>query len=81
MTQSRGTAASAFAGFPVPVAGKTGTAEVSGKDNNALFICYAPVENPEVAVAVVVEHAGEGAVAAAPVARAILSAYFGKGGF
>jgi penicillin-binding protein 2 len=77
VTQGRGTAASAFAGFPVPVAGKTGTAETSGKDSNALFICYAPVEKPEVAVAVVVEHAGEGAVAAAPVARAILSAYFG----
>jgi penicillin-binding protein 2 len=74
------------------VAGKTGTAQVIGLPDNekarkmkiiaarhrdhALFVCFAPVGNPEIAIAVVVENAGYGGSAAAPVARKILEAYF-----
>ena len=76
VTQGNGTGAAVFAGFPIPVAGKTGTAEVAGHNNHALFVCYAPADHPQVAVAVIVEHGWEGAVAAAPVARDILAAYF-----
>jgi penicillin-binding protein 2 len=44
--------------------------------DHALFVSYAPVENPQIAVAVVVEHGGHGSSAAAPVAKAIYDAYF-----
>ena len=76
VTRGQGTASAAFAGFPVPVAGKTGTAQIAGHNNDALFVCYAPADHPQVAVSVIVEHGWEGAVAAAPVARDILAAYF-----
>jgi len=74
------------------VAGKTGTSQViglpgSGKArklmqnalrfrDHALFACFAPVNNAEIAIAVVLENAGHGGSAAAPVARKILDAYF-----
>ena len=44
--------------------------------DHALFVSYAPVESPQIAVAVVVEHGGHGSSAAAPVAKAIYDAYF-----
>lgn len=44
--------------------------------DHALFVSYAPAENPQIAVAVVVEHGGHGSSAAAPVAKAIYEAYF-----
>jgi penicillin-binding protein A len=56
----------------VAVAGKTGTAEVEGQDPHAWFICFAPANDPEVAVAVLVENGGEGGKAAAPIARTVL---------
>lgn len=71
-----GTAYGFFTGFP-PVAAKTGTAEVFGRDTHALFVAYAPYDNPEIAVAVVMEHAGHGGTAAGPVAEDMLAAYFG----
>lgn len=74
------------------VCGKTGTAQVVGlpeeKDNvaekkipyklrdHALFVCFAPYTNPEIAVVVVVEHGGHGGSAAAPIARKIIDGYF-----
>jgi penicillin-binding protein 2 len=70
-----GTAFGAFAGFPLdvfPVAGKTGTAQVSGKQDFALFTAFAPANDPKYVVTVVMEEAGFGAQAAAPVARRIL---------
>jgi penicillin-binding protein 2 len=70
-----GTAVGLFKGFP-PVAAKTGTAEVQGRDDHALFVAYAPFDNPEIAVAVVVEHAGHGGSVAGPVAEDMLAAYF-----
>ena len=71
-----GTAYSVFGGYPVTVAAKTGTAENAGSDH-ATFICYAPAEKPEVAVAVVLEHGARG-VFAMNTAKALLDGYFQK---
>ena len=65
----------------VVVAGKTGTAQVvtlgkKGGRDHAWFVAFAPLENPQLAVAVVVEHGGHGGEAAAPIARKIFEAYF-----
>jgi len=71
---TRGTASTAFAGFPLstfPIAGKTGTAQVSGKQDTALFTAFGPTTDPRYAVTVVMEESGFGAAAAAPVARRI----------
>lgn len=72
----RGTAAGAFAGFDLerfPVAAKTGTAEVEGRTDFALFAGFAPWPRPRYAFAVVVEEGGFGGRAAAPVARRFLA--------
>jgi penicillin-binding protein 2 len=53
------------------VAGKTGTAEVFGKQDTALFAAFGPTEAPRYVVSVVMEEAGFGAAAAAPVARRV----------
>lgn len=69
-----GTAHSAFTGFPRrtwPVAGKTGTAEVYGKEDTAWFVSYAPATRPRYVVAVVVSQGGTGGATAAPIARLI----------
>jgi len=71
-----GTAYEAFQGLELPVAGKTGTAESGQEEPHAWFAGYAPAENPELAIAVVVEHAGEGATWAAPLFRQVVEAYF-----
>ncbi|WP_371369872.1 penicillin-binding protein 2 [Sporomusa rhizae] len=71
-----GTAAHVFQGFPVAIAGKTGTAENSQGDDHGWFVAYAPFENPQVVVAVVVEHGGYGSQSAAPIAKDILAAVF-----
>lgn len=71
-----GSGASAFRGFDVAVCGKTGTAEhEAGGSSNGAFICFAPMESPEIAVAVYGEKAGSGAYMAR-VARAVLDYYF-----
>ncbi len=44
--------------------------------DHALFVCYAPSKNPEIAIAVILENAGDGGAVAAPIARKILNAYF-----
>jgi penicillin-binding protein 2 len=59
------------------VAGKTGTAQNPHGNDHAWFVCYAPAEAPEIAVAVLVENAGHGGSIAAPVARKVLEKYFG----
>jgi len=62
----------------VQVAGKTGTAEnVPGKPTHAWFIAFAPAQNPQVAVAVIVENGGVGGVAAAPIAKQVMQAVLG----
>ncbi len=79
-TAVEGTAASTFKDFPFTVASKTGTPETGresqGSSSNGLFIAYAPAEKPEIAVAVVVEHAVWGSYTA-PIARDVLREYFG----
>lgn len=63
-----------FSDFPIAIAGKTGTAENSGSDH-ANFICYAPYDKPEIAVAVMVEHGAKSSVAM-KTAKTILTEYF-----
>ncbi|MDD5223194.1 MAG: penicillin-binding transpeptidase domain-containing protein, partial [bacterium] len=48
--------------------------------DHAWFVAYAPAENPEIAVVVLVEHGGHGASVAAPIAKGILEAYFARRG-
>lgn len=69
-----GTANYMFGNYGVSMAAKTGTAENSGSDHT-LFICYAPYEKPEVAVAVVLEHGAKG-IYSMSVAKDMLDAYF-----
>jgi penicillin-binding protein 2 len=64
----------------IPVAGKTGTAQNPHGEDHAWFMCYAPADAPEVAVAVIIENAGHGSTEAAPVAGAWLEAYFRRKG-
>ena len=59
-------------------AGKTGTSEVIGQKDHSLFVAFGPAEKPEIAIAVVVENGGFGSVAAAPIAKEVFQAYFGK---
>jgi penicillin-binding protein 2 len=90
VTRPGGTAASASAGAPYLIAGKTGTAQVVGmksgekydekrvKERNrdhALFISYAPADDPRIAVAVLVENGSHGSTTAAPIARQVFD-YF-----
>ena len=70
----------------VEIAGKTGTAQVYNLDkgktgtkklqDHALFISYAPFNNPEIVVTVVVENGGSGSGTAAPIAKSIIKYYF-----
>jgi penicillin-binding protein 2 len=86
-----GTAYGISRGASYRIAGKTGTAQVFGVKQNArykkeeieerlqdhaLFIAFAPAEDPEIAVAVIVENGGHGGSAAAPIARAVMDRYF-----
>jgi penicillin-binding protein 2 len=70
-----GTAYHAFEGAAFTSAGKTGTAETPDEKPHAWFAGYAPVEAPQIAVAVVVENSGEGSVFAAPLCRQVMEAY------
>ena len=71
-----GTAAHIFEGFPVSLAGKTGTAENPHGTDHAWFVAYAPFEDPRIVISVIVEQGGFGSEAAAPIARKILEAAF-----
>jgi penicillin-binding protein 2 len=86
----RGTAHRIARGLKYKMAGKTGTAQVFGiaQDakyeaknvkkklrDHALFMAFAPVDKPEIAVAVIVENGGHGSSVAAPIARKIMDAY------
>jgi penicillin-binding protein 2 len=75
-----GTAHAAFVGFPLAVhqiAGKTGTAQVQGKQPTSVFASFAPAANPTFVVTAFMEQAGYGADAAAPVVRRIYEGLFG----
>ena len=73
-----GTAAFAFAGSKIQVAGKTGTAESPPGEPHAWFAAYAPADDPRIAVVVMIEHSGEGSVVAAPIVRKILEKYLNQ---
>ncbi|HWJ45700.1 MAG TPA: penicillin-binding transpeptidase domain-containing protein [Gaiellaceae bacterium] len=71
-----GTSAAIFGSYPVPVAGKTGTAETPTGSDHSWYASWAPAGNPRVVVVVLIEHGGFGVEAAAPAAREIYSSYF-----
>ncbi len=73
---AKGTARQAFEGLAFTAAGKTGTAETGREEPHAWFAGYAPADSPQIAIAVVVEHAGEGSQEAAPLFRQLAEAYF-----
>lgn len=70
-----------LAGHTVPIAGKTGTAEVSGASSHSWFVGFAPYEAPRIAFAIIVENAGYGGRVAAPLAGDIVSAAAAAGLF
>ncbi|NDF81420.1 MAG: penicillin-binding protein 2, partial [Methylophilaceae bacterium] len=93
VTQPGGTAASVGAGAPYKIAAKTGTAQVVEMKANqkynpnrmnerhrdhALFIAYAPVEDPTIAIAIIVENGGHGGSTAGPIARKLMDYYLLK---
>ena len=68
----------ALSTLPFTSAGKTGTAQfLDNSKTHAWFECYAPYENPQIAVVVLIEGGGAGNAVAVPVAENILKAYFG----
>ena len=73
-----GTAQGVFRTFPITVAGKTGTAQVYGKDDMAWFVGFAPAQNPKYCVVVVIEQGGHGGSVAGPAARQILASLLGE---
>ncbi|MCH8099641.1 MAG: penicillin-binding protein 2 [Proteobacteria bacterium] len=95
MQGPKGTARAVGTGAPYEMAGKSGTSQVISiaqdeeynEDeiderlrDHALFIAFAPLDKPRIAVAVVVENGGSGSRVAAPIARAIMDEYLGFGG-
>lgn len=67
--------AAKFKGFGVEVAGKTGTAQVPGGSSDGTFLAFAPYDKPQIAIAVQVEHGGEGGYVSI-IARDIMEKYF-----
>jgi penicillin-binding protein 2 len=63
----------------IPVGAKTGTAQVAGQRNsNAWVTVFAPYDNPQIVLVVLLENAGEGSQVAVPIAREVLEKYFNK---
>lgn len=81
VTLPYGTARSAFAGFGIPVAGKSGTAETGTPDPHALFPAFAPAADPRVAVATILLHKplGTGGETTAPLVRSVMAQFFAGG--
>ncbi len=73
-----GTAAPVFEGFPIEIAGKTGTAERPGHADQSWFIALSPYPDPDIVTVVTIEEGGFGAHAAAPAAHEILEALYSK---
>ncbi|MBR2889710.1 MAG: hypothetical protein IKC09_05480 [Oscillospiraceae bacterium] len=78
--ESGGTGYSTFRDYPITIAAKTGTAQtgITGASDNGAFVCFAPADNPQIAIAVYGEKAGGGS-SVASIAKAILDAYFQVG--
>ncbi len=80
---TQGTAAGAFSGFPlnkVCVAGKTGTAQIEGANATSVFASFAPCNNPQLVVVVMVPDSGYGADISAPAVRSIWDGIYGLEG-
>jgi penicillin-binding protein 2 len=92
VSSEHGTAQAIGRKAPFPIAGKTGTAQVFGikqdekyveKEvaerlrDHSLFVAFSPLDNPRIALAVMVENAGHGSTAAAPIARKMIDQYLG----
>jgi penicillin-binding protein 2 len=75
-----GTASSVFSGFPIPTAGKTGTAEKYGQTDNAWYCGYAPADDPTIAACAFVDGGGHGGSSAAPIVLAMYQEWFGEKG-
>lgn len=76
--RTEGTARSTFQDYPIDVCAKTGTAEHdAGGSSHASFVCFAPADDPEIAIAIYVEKGGSGA-SLGTIAREILDAYFAE---
>ena len=69
-----GTASATFSRYEIKVGGKTGTADANGK-TNAVFIAFAPYNDPEIAISIIIENGGHGS-SIAPLAKKIFDAYF-----
>jgi penicillin-binding protein 2 len=71
--------ASFLADLSIKAAGKTGTAQIAGQKNpNAWFVSFAPYDDPEIVLVIMLENAGEGSSYAVPVAKEVLKYYFSK---
>lgn len=70
-----GTGQAALGDYPIKIGGKTGTAQVEGKADHSTFILFAPYDNPEIAISVVLEH-GASSYASGNLVRQILDSYF-----
>jgi penicillin-binding protein 2 len=81
VTLPYGTGTAAFAGFGIPVAGKSGTAETGTPDPHAWFPAYAPADDPQIAVATILPYIrlGTGGTDAAPLVRQVMARYFSGG--
>lgn len=75
-----GTGGFIFNNYPIPIAGKSGTAETNGGENG-WFIAYAPFDKPEIVVVAIFEHSGFGSQSAAPVVKNMMDAYFHIGDY
>jgi penicillin-binding protein 2 len=78
--EAGGTSYPVMGSFPIPVAGKTGTAQRDGQQDQSWYGVIAPYNNPQIVVTVTVERGGFGVESAAPIARAILERYFSLNG-
>ena len=63
--------------FPIPIAGKTGTAENPHGKNHGVFVGYAPFDNPSIVVAIIIDQGGYASMSVVPVARKVFAAAFG----
>jgi penicillin-binding protein 2 len=78
--EAGGTSYAVMGSLPIPVAGKTGTAQRDGQQDQSWYGVIAPYDNPQIVVTVTVERGGFGVESAAPIARAILERYFNLNG-
>lgn len=71
-----GTSFGCFGDFPVDIAGKTGTAERFGYEDQSWYVALAPADNPQIAIAMTMEEGGFGADSAAPAVKSVLTDFF-----